>query len=807
MTDAFASEYTAFFQRATGGLAPHAYQVRIATGERLPTVVEVPPGLGKTAAIVLAWIWRRLFHPEQSVRTATPRRLILALPMRTLTDQAGQQVQQWLERLGLSPDVVGLHVIMGGRGKAARPWRSAPERESIVVGTIDMITSKALVRAYGAPRHVFPMDSALVWNDAHIVVDEVQQAPATTTTLRQIDAFRRHDSVRPDVAPPSAGLTCMSATIPHDIIDTVDNPWPDESQIVRLGPDDDTDDIALRRAATRTIYELDADAGDLKAVAAHAAARHRKGRLTLAIVNTVRSAKDLARAVSKLAPSAEVVLLHSQFRPVDRAYRIAKLTEVIPPEGLIVVSTQVVEAGIDIDADVLITEAAPWSSLVQRSGRCNRAGRSPDAELWWIEPAKPLPYEGQDIDACVSALTQLEARSVTNEQLLGQDVKMSTKRPATLRRDDFYALFDTSSDLSGHDLDIAPYVHDGDDLSVQLCWMSWDGEAPPPDIKPLAMDFRCRIPVGEVSALVKANRPVWRLDPVAARWRRVDARSPARPGEVLLSPVEAGGYRTDTGFDPSSNLPVELPETTSADSEVPLEDFAASDVRSFGEAWVSLDQHLTETEDQARVLVAALDLPTDQALDVVLAARVHDVGKAHPIWQDALCATGDASERSDVDAGRPWAKSRDPRRQLRYRNPISSFRHELASVALLDGPLSSLVNDARDRDLVRYLVLAHHGKLRVQIRDPHPVDADTLFGLIAGATEPIPSVLDAQPSVLQASLERFRFAGGEGFAGWADVVADLLNRYGVFQLAYLETLVRIADWRASALHDRKVALT
>ncbi len=46
------------------------------------------------------------------------------------------------------------------------------------------------------------------------------------------------------------------------------------------------------------------------------------------------------------------------------------------------------------------------------------------------------------------------------------------------------------------------------------------------------------------------------------------------------------------------------------------------------------------------------------------------------------------------------------------------FRHELASLLLIDGPLRGLVDGAADPDLVRYLVLAHHGKLRVQVRDP-----------------------------------------------------------------------------------------
>ncbi len=52
----------------------------------------------------------------------------------------------------------------------------------------------------------------------------------------------------------------------------------------------------------------------------------------------------------------------------------------------IVIATQAVEAGVDVSARLLITELAPWSSLVQRMGRCNRrAEPSGGAEDLWVE--------------------------------------------------------------------------------------------------------------------------------------------------------------------------------------------------------------------------------------------------------------------------------------------------------------------------------------------------------------------------------------------------------------------------------------
>jgi CRISPR/Cas system-associated endonuclease/helicase Cas3 len=62
----------------------------------------------------------------------------------------------------------------------------------------------------------------------------------------------------------------------------------------------------------------------------------------------------------------ECVLLHSRFRAVEREQLMGTVTD--NPEDLIAVSTQVIEAGIDLNASVLITEAAPWPSIVQRAG-------------------------------------------------------------------------------------------------------------------------------------------------------------------------------------------------------------------------------------------------------------------------------------------------------------------------------------------------------------------------------------------------------------------------------------------------------
>lgn len=790
--------FAEFFERATG-VGPYTYQTRIAEDDSLPELIEVPTGLGKTAAIVLGWLWRRC-RAEERIQTATPRRLIVCLPQRSLTDQVSSQIRRWLDNLDASD--VSLHVVMGGRGRAARPWRESPETTSIIVGTIDMLTSKALVRGYGTPRNAFPMDAALMWNDSHIVVDEVQAAPETTVTFRQIDSFRRGRTIGP------TGLTCMSATVPKGLVRTVDNPFPDERRIVRIDQDGSDPKLIRRRTATRTVRELPIPAGNARQLAAEAIQRHVTGSLTLVIVNTVKMACEVFAAVDKLRSQVPSMLLHSRFRPTDRAPMIAELTEPLPAHGRLVVATQVIEAGIDIDARTLITEVAPWPSLIQRSGRCNRAGTYADAQFWWTRSARPVPYEPRDIASATQALEKLENRTVTNEHLLDLAVETTMPPTLTLRRRDFLSLFDTTPDLSGNDLDIAPYVRDTDDLTVALCWMDWVGTAPPDDLRPLDSDQRCRVPLTQVLDLRKRGVRVWRFEHTQGRWRTVEDQSPARPGEVLLVAAADGGYRVDIGFDAASRTPVPAGPSDGDDQAEHLAEVEAAEQSFDGDPlatglahWIPLDQHLSETADEARRLVASLALTADEAADVIIAAQLHDVGKAHPTWQDALCASAQDSERDNVTAGRPWAKSAADKRRLTYPPGITGFRHELAGLLLLDGPLASLLAGAHDRNLVRYLVLAHHGRLRTQVRDPHGTDSERLLGLTSGDVMSIAPVLGGSPSQLLTSLEQFELgAGDSGTPSWTDTAAGLVERYGVFRLALLETLVRVADWRASALH-------
>ncbi|MES7591081.1 CRISPR-associated helicase Cas3', partial [Cutibacterium acnes] len=148
---------------------------------------------------------------------------------------------------------------------------------------------------------------------------------------------------------------------------------------------------------------------------------HVSGTVTLVIVNTVERAQKLyerlgpppAKRGRKPAPETETsagperLLIHSRFRGPDRQQKQEQLTSRVPPQGRIVIATQAIEAGVDMTSRTLFTELAPWSSLVQRFGRCNRHGEYNDegADIYWIDLA-----DNKDIARPYTAETLAAAR-------------------------------------------------------------------------------------------------------------------------------------------------------------------------------------------------------------------------------------------------------------------------------------------------------------------------------------------------------------------------------------------------------------
>jgi len=797
--------YESFFQKATGSV-PYGYQVRLAECEKLSALVNIPTGLGKTAAVVLAWLWRRQYADSAK---NTPRRLVYCLPMRVLVEQTESVTKKWLEKLGLT-ETVGVYVLMGGEELVE--WDLHPEKDAILIGTQDMLLSRALNRGYAASRARWPMQFGLLNNDCLWVFDEVQLMGSGLATTAQLEAFRH-------LLGSKDGHNCqsiwMSATMQPDWLKTIDfTSRVDNLLSIQLGEDDlKKTDVMRRWKAAKQLYKTKATVGEAKKLADEVRREHKRGTRTIVVVNTVKRAQDLFNELEKVtavaargdgrndAPPPKLTLLHSRFRPSDRRNRVAEALNEVPPEGTIIVSTQVIEAGVDISATTLFTELAPWASLVQRFGRCNRDGQATQASVWWVdlpnEQAEKFshPYE---IEALQAAREQLHLlQDVASKSL--PNVTLAFQHGHVIRRKDLIDLFDTTPDLAGNDIDVDRFVREVEDSDVRVFWRELDQsstQTPPETIAAPSAEEICPAPVVEFREFVKKHtNHVWRWNFLEGQWEKPDPSAIA-PGQVFLVHAEAGGYSAERGWDADSTEPVD--PIASASTHQPPE--ATDDDRlSESESWQTLAEHTERLCSELDSMLQKLPVAPKHAKTLRLAARWHDRGKAHTVFQMALPEGAPAS-------GTLWAKAPPPWNRYERRH----FRHELASALAVLDPGNKLVPDCH-RDLVAYLVAAHHGKVRLSIRslpNEQRPDSSRRFARGIWDEDELPEVdlgsgVIAPPVKLSLEPMELGLCEEPPFAGqpsWAERMIRLRDTLGPFRLAYLEAILRAADIRAS--HSR-----
>lgn len=784
--------FVAFFKQATGQ-TPFPYQSRLAEGAEWPARIEVPTGLGKTLAVVVGWLWRR--QMQSGFRDATPRRLVYCLPMRVLVEQSRAVIANVIAQLGLRVKVI---VLMGGVDDDGE-WDTSPEDEAIVIGTQDMLLSRALNRGYGMSRYRWPLHFGLLNTDCLWVIDEVQLVGSGVATTAQLQALRRKlGTVLP------TKTSWMSATLEDDWLRTVDVDDEDLSGHLALDKDDRTDEtVAARIGARKACAPAKAVMGETGPLAKEIAETHQPGTRTLVIVNTVDRARELhaqldkATIKLKLNPRPNLVLLHSRFRLADRQDALSRALAEPSQQGTIVVSTQVIEAGVDLSSTTLFTELAPWSSLVQRFGRCNRRGEIDGAKVFWIGlPAKrstldrPYTFEALDDAAqTLSELKQVGPKSLPKKNL-------SLERGLVLRRRDLLDLFDTTPDLMGNDVDVSRFIRDADEHDLRVCWRAID-EAPSSDEPAPRREELCAVPIGVARDWQKAKRDMWSWDGLEGQWTPVDR---LYPGLTVLLRARDGGYEPATGLDPKSKTPVEpVAVSPSADvmrAKAVAEEAHDADPLSQWSRWYGLTEHSAEVASEAASLVQSLRLAEPLAEPVRRAARWHDIGKAHGVWQDAAKKLGTSPPAELV------AKSQSAQGRIIYAR--RGFRHELASA------LAALRHG--QSDLVAYLVASHHGKVRMSLRSS-PTEAppmrdgkpDPTIRYARGIWEDdvLPPVdLGSGLQVPETTLTlSYMELGQDPTTGdsWAARVLALRDtpELGPFRLGFLESLVKCADERVS----------
>lgn len=400
------------------GVTPFPWQRRLlrylVDHGKWPAVLDLPTGSGKTAAMDIA-VFHLAYDLARGDRRTAPIRIAFVVDRRLVVDDAYGRALKLARALDepetkrvanvaaqlqkLAGDATPL-IARALRGGIPREddWARTPAQPTILCSTVDQVGSRLLFRGYGVSDSMKPVHAGLLGADCLILLDEAHLAEPFRQTLGWVRHYRDGRWRETDDASPweTALLTATPWQVSDDgfTLDDEDLKHPvlrarlEASKPARLvlyaRGRDSRSEVGNGAGGSAEAHELH---GRVDALAAEArdALDHFAGEATPpaigVVVNRVARARSTFDALRRQHSDADVRLLIGPSRPVDREQVAAALQPIRTgatrslERPLIIVATQCIEAGVDIDLDGLITEAAPLDSLRQRFGRLNRAGR------------------------------------------------------------------------------------------------------------------------------------------------------------------------------------------------------------------------------------------------------------------------------------------------------------------------------------------------------------------------------------------------------------------------------------------------
>ncbi|MEM3481340.1 MAG: CRISPR-associated helicase Cas3' [Candidatus Korarchaeum sp.] len=358
------------------------------------TFIEAPTGYGKSA-ISQAIALRSLNEG---------RKCIIAFPLRTLLED---QFSKFMS-LGLPQDIIGVRYMHHPDSR----YLIKP----ITLTTVDTLSltlfgiapedmERMVGYYYGMSRslgHYLFSRAMVLLSD--LVLDEVHLLADTTKSLNFLVALIRI------FAEHGGRIVLMSATIP-DALENLLNEKIGGLRFVRFSESPDKDFLEKRKekkydVSLEKLEQKDKFKSIVKFLEEEflEEGRNKGGRKrykrAIVVFNTVREAiafrKELDQKLGELGISRDrVLLLHSRFTKGDREWLNERIRKLRNYDDYLIISTQVIEAGVDISSNFFITDLAPAASLIQRVGRFLRYSHEVKGKLViWYEEDNQDAYKG-----------------------------------------------------------------------------------------------------------------------------------------------------------------------------------------------------------------------------------------------------------------------------------------------------------------------------------------------------------------------------------------------------------------------------
>lgn len=686
--------FTEFFQAATGH-EPYEYQTEMAdTG--LPDLLRADTSAGKTAGVVLSWLYHR-HHTKIG-----HQRLIWCVPMRTLVTQATHDIEAWIQRLNeqnMLTSKVSVHVLVGG--DVDQTWRDEPDQDIIVIGTLDMLLSRAIGIGFGVPFRQRAVDLGLILNNSQWVYDEIQLFGVAKETTAALDVWKN------SLDPAIGSSMWVSATLPQVDIPNLRQTQPSSNDSNPTTP------LGKRIHATKTLnYRPDKDATDITDIVQQNLEEIGGNNFVLVIANTVRRATNIATELRNKIGDTNVTLLHSRFRQPDREQALDNITN---SRTQVVVATQVIEAGVDISAAALITEIAPWSSLIQRFGRANRTGTYSHCPITVVGLGTEdgNPYSQRELEHSANQLNQighegsLSPYSLRSHDTSEPPITVSEQTVEQIRQSVIEAVSGGSHDNAGA---LAKTLIRGNGYpTISVLWRTpqqielsvertmthaWMKPQPHETVDAPAHQAR-----KHATHVTNNGTTCWRLSHEGSsrypRWEQVKNINDDLPdGSTVLFSTKDGGYTPTNGFIAETNNTV--PTTDAPPSRRPNGFIPPTP------EWLPLTTHLRDAEFFANKYFKGNNV-------AAYAALTHDLGKSHHRFQQFI-------RSGKADNNEPKQTAQYAKSGYRYGTAkpslLNGLRHEFFSWILLTQ------TDTTVDPAVSYGILTHHGK--IDLTQTHP---------------------------------------------------------------------------------------